>query len=61
VRASLAQTREWLDGLGRVDGTNASVPADGDVADLLEDTTNEYGRVTHVRAAGTLSETPPHW
>ena len=61
VRASLAQTREWLDDLGRVDGMDATVPTGEDVTDLLEDTTNQYGRVTHVRAAGDLSETPPHW
>jgi crotonobetainyl-CoA:carnitine CoA-transferase CaiB-like acyl-CoA transferase len=61
IRCSLAQTREWLDGLGRVDGLAARVPAQEDVADLLEDTDNTYGRVTHVRPAGVPSETPPHW
>ena len=61
IRCSLAQTREWLDGLGRVDGLAATVPSQDDVADLLEDTDNSYGRVTHVRPAGVLSETPAHW
>jgi crotonobetainyl-CoA:carnitine CoA-transferase CaiB-like acyl-CoA transferase len=61
VRASLAQTREWLDGLGRVDGRGVAIPSQSDIADLLEGTTNAYGRVTHVRPAGMLSETPPHF
>jgi crotonobetainyl-CoA:carnitine CoA-transferase CaiB-like acyl-CoA transferase len=37
IRCSLAQTREWLDGLGRVDGPDVTVPSQDDVADLLED------------------------
>jgi crotonobetainyl-CoA:carnitine CoA-transferase CaiB-like acyl-CoA transferase len=61
IRCSLAQTREWLDELGRVDGHEATVPAQDDVADLLEDTDNSYGRVTHVRPAGVLSTTPAYW
>ncbi len=61
IRCSLAQTREWLDALGRVDGLAATVPSQDDVTDLLEDTRNAYGRVTHVRPAGVLSETPAHW
>jgi crotonobetainyl-CoA:carnitine CoA-transferase CaiB-like acyl-CoA transferase len=61
VRCSLAQTREWVDGLGRVDGMDAAVPHQDDVVDLLEDTTNAYGVVTHVRPPGVLSETLAHW
>jgi crotonobetainyl-CoA:carnitine CoA-transferase CaiB-like acyl-CoA transferase len=61
VRASLAQTREWLDGLGRVDGIGVPAPDLDDVGDLLVDTTTGYGRVRHVRPAGDLSETPPHF
>jgi crotonobetainyl-CoA:carnitine CoA-transferase CaiB-like acyl-CoA transferase len=60
VRCSLAQTREWVDRLGRVEGIDVPVPQQDDVVDLLEDTANAYGVVTHVRPAGVLSETPAH-
>jgi hypothetical protein len=40
---------------------DAAVPQQDDVVDLLEDTTNAYGVVTHVRPPGVLSETPAHW
>ena len=57
ARADPRMARE----LGRVDGLAATVPTRDDVADLLEDTDNSYGRVTHVRPAGVLSATPAYW
>ena len=61
IRCSLAQTREWLDGLGRVDGLAATVPSAGRRGRSARGHPERYGRVTHVRPAGVLSETPAHW
>lgn len=57
ISCSLARTREWLESLGRVDNTGVPDPGPEDVADLMMRT----GRVTHVRPAASLSETPVHW
>jgi len=62
VRASLAQTAHWLRGLGRVEnGLACADPAFEDVRDLLETTESGYGRLTAVRHAARLSETPARW
>jgi crotonobetainyl-CoA:carnitine CoA-transferase CaiB-like acyl-CoA transferase len=61
VRVSLAQTGYWLRGLGRIDGTRSHDPAFGDVADRLQETPSDFGRLTAVRHAAEMSETPPHW
>jgi hypothetical protein len=62
VRVSLAQTGRWLRGLGRLDGgLSAPDPTQADIADLLEDSPSGFGRLTDVRHAGLLSETPPRW
>jgi crotonobetainyl-CoA:carnitine CoA-transferase CaiB-like acyl-CoA transferase len=61
VRVSLAQTGEWLSGLGRLEGgLSAPEQTRADVLDLLETTDSGFGRMTAVRHAGQLSETPPH-
>ena len=61
VRCSLAQTGHWLRSLGRMDGTTCPDPRSADVRDLLEEAPSGFGRLTTVRHAATMSETPPHW
>lgn len=62
VRISLAQTGHWLSGLGRLaDGFAAPDPAQADVADLLDERDTPFGRLTFVRHAAILSETPARW
>jgi len=62
VRVSLAQTGRWLRGLGRIEGGfSAPDPGQAEIADLLEDSESGFGRLTAVRHAGLLSETPPRW
>jgi crotonobetainyl-CoA:carnitine CoA-transferase CaiB-like acyl-CoA transferase len=62
VRVSLAQAGRWLSGLGRLDlGFDCRDPAFDDVRDLLEESDSGFGRLTAVRHAGQLSQTPPHW
>jgi crotonobetainyl-CoA:carnitine CoA-transferase CaiB-like acyl-CoA transferase len=62
VRVSLAQTGHWLSQLGRLsDGFSASDPKLGDIGDLLEAADTPFGRVSYLRHAGALSETPPAW
>ena len=36
VRVSLAQTGQWIDRLGRVDGLSVVNPEEKDIGDLLE-------------------------
>ena len=61
VRCSLAQTGFWLRSLGRIDGTTCPDPRSADVRDLLEELPSGFGRLTTVRHAATMSETPPRW
>ncbi len=61
VRLSLAQTGYWLRQLGRIDGMNCPDPKLDDVRDCLEETASGFGRLTTVRHAAVMSETPPHW
>lgn len=62
VRVSLAGTGRWLRGLGRLeDGFAAGIPAMAELGDLLETTDSGFGRLTALRHAGQLAETPPHW
>ena len=61
VRCSLAQTGYWLRSLGRIGGTQCPDPRSADVRDLLEETPSGFGRLTTVRHAATMSETPPRW
>ncbi len=59
VRVSLAATGRWLRGLGRVEaGLAAPKPA---FDDLLQDSDTPFGRVTAVRHAAILSDTPAYW
>jgi crotonobetainyl-CoA:carnitine CoA-transferase CaiB-like acyl-CoA transferase len=61
VRCSLAQTGYWLRQLGRVDGTTCPDPAFDDVRDCLEDVPSGFGRLTTVRHAAVMSQTPTYW
>jgi crotonobetainyl-CoA:carnitine CoA-transferase CaiB-like acyl-CoA transferase len=61
VRASLAQTGYWLRRLGRIDGTTCHDPRSSDVRDCMEESASGFGRLTAVRHAAVMSETPPCW
>ena len=61
VRVSLAQTGQWLRQLGRIDGMQCRDPGFADVRDRLHGTASGFGRLTAVRHAAEMSETPPHW
>src|SRR6266540_4262502 len=61
VRTSLAQTGYWLRHLGRIDGMTCPDPGFDEVRDRLEDTPSGFGRLTAVRHAAVMTETPPHW
>ncbi|GAA2798812.1 CoA transferase [Crossiella cryophila] len=58
AEVSLARTGAWLDGLGRIDGLGLP-PVE--VADLLTETDTPFGRVRHVRPAGTIAGQAPYW
>ncbi len=61
VRVSLAQTGHWMRGLGRIDGLACPDPGSEAVQDRLDENDSGFGRLTTVRHAATMSETPPHW
>jgi crotonobetainyl-CoA:carnitine CoA-transferase CaiB-like acyl-CoA transferase len=62
VRLSLAQVGHWLTGLGRVpNGQAAAKITRADVPHLLHDLPSRYGKLSVLRHAGQLSETPPGW
>jgi crotonobetainyl-CoA:carnitine CoA-transferase CaiB-like acyl-CoA transferase len=61
VRCSLAQTGFWLRGLGRIDGIGAPDLTFEAVRDRLEESASGFGRLTSVRHAAVMAETPPHW
>ena len=62
VRVSLAQVGHWLTRLGRVEnGQAAAKITRAEVPHLLDDMPSRYGRMSALRHAGQLSETPPRW
>jgi crotonobetainyl-CoA:carnitine CoA-transferase CaiB-like acyl-CoA transferase len=62
VRVALATTGHWIRSLGRVpDGLACPEQRFEDIADLLEESESPFGRLTTVRDAARLSETPPYW
>jgi len=62
VRVSLAQTGRWICGLGRIaGGLSCADPRFEDVRDCLEESESGFGRITAVRHAAILSETPARW
>ncbi len=61
VRLSLAQTGHWFRQLGRVDGLSCPDLSRKDVQDRLYDSPSGFGRLTSVRSAAVMSETPLSW
>lgn len=61
VRCSLAQTGYWFRQLRRTDGIGSPMPKFADVGDRLEESDSGFGRITAVRHAAVMDETPPHW
>lgn len=62
VRVSLVGTGYWLRRMGRIaNGFACADPCFEDVSDLLETTPSGFGRLTAVRHAAQLSETPARW
>lgn len=62
VRVSLAQTGRWLRQLGRIEhGLSCSETSFDDVQDLLEEHDSGFRRLTAIRHAAQLSETPARW
>jgi crotonobetainyl-CoA:carnitine CoA-transferase CaiB-like acyl-CoA transferase len=61
VRCSLAQTREWLELLGRADGAHVPAPDDDQRVKTLPSIASPLGIVTYAPPAGELSETPVHF
>ncbi len=62
IRVSLARTGRWLQSLGRVaDGFDCADPGLKAVLDLTEQTGSGFGRLTAVRHAAQMSDTPCHW
>ena len=60
VTVSLSQTSMWYERLGH-DLDPTSVEDIGDVSSYVEERDTLYGRMTHLRPALRMSETPPHW
>ena len=58
VELSLAGTARWLDGLGRVAGAATPEP---DVTGMIEEMDSAFGRLTHLRAPGTVGGVSPYW
>jgi crotonobetainyl-CoA:carnitine CoA-transferase CaiB-like acyl-CoA transferase len=62
VRVSLAQTGHWLTGLGRLDhGFDCAEPGAGEIAALSDEMDTPFGRLSFIRHAAVLSETPAFW
>jgi crotonobetainyl-CoA:carnitine CoA-transferase CaiB-like acyl-CoA transferase len=62
VQVSLTRTGDWIRRLGRVPrGLACPAPQRGEIGDLLEETDSGFGRLSAVRHAAELSETPAWW
>jgi crotonobetainyl-CoA:carnitine CoA-transferase CaiB-like acyl-CoA transferase len=61
VRLSLAQTAHWFRQLGRIDGWSRTVPALDEVRDRMEESDSGFGRLSAVRSAAVMSDTPLYW
>ena len=61
VRVSPAQTGYWLRQLGCINDLACHDLSFDDVSDRLEDTQSRSVRLTAVRHAAVMTETPPHW
>jgi crotonobetainyl-CoA:carnitine CoA-transferase CaiB-like acyl-CoA transferase len=62
IRVSLARTGRWLQSLGQItDGPGCADLAFDDVQDYLEQVDSGFGKLTAVRHAAQMSETPCRW
>ncbi|MFD0889492.1 carnitine dehydratase, partial [Streptosporangium algeriense] len=63
VEVSLARTALWLDSLGRVEAKDAEEGGAGgpEIADLLSEMDSPFGRLTYVRAPGSIDGARPYW
>jgi crotonobetainyl-CoA:carnitine CoA-transferase CaiB-like acyl-CoA transferase len=62
VRVSLAQTGHWLTGLGRLaNGFACPEPSAEEIKALADATDTPFGRLSFVKHAALLSETPAFW
>ena len=62
VRVSLAQTGHWLTGLGRLQcGFDRAEPTSEEIKAVLDAMDTPFGRLTFIRHAARLSETPAVW
>ena len=61
VRVSLAQTGQWINKLGRVDGLSIVNPEEKSIAELLEIHPSPWGDISHVKSPEVMSETAPFW
>lgn len=62
VRVALARTGRWLQGLGRVEnGFDCPGAAEQDLSPYFYETDSGFGRLSVVRHAAELSETPARW
>jgi len=61
VRVSLAQTGQWINKLGRVDGLSVVNPEEKDIAELLEIHPSPWGDISHVKSPEVMSKTVPFW
>jgi hypothetical protein len=62
VRISLAQTGHWLTRLGRLPhGFDCPEPTATEIQAMLDSTDTPFGRLTFIRHAAHLSETPARW
>jgi crotonobetainyl-CoA:carnitine CoA-transferase CaiB-like acyl-CoA transferase len=62
VRVSLAQTGHWLTNLGRLDnGFDCPEPTGEEIKSLVDEMDTQFGRLSFIRHAAVLSETPAAW
>jgi crotonobetainyl-CoA:carnitine CoA-transferase CaiB-like acyl-CoA transferase len=62
VRVSLAQAGHWLTSLGRVEnGFTCPEPTGGEIKALADEMDTPFGRLSFIRHAAVLSETPAFW
>ena len=61
VRVALAGTGEWLNRLGRVDGTQLADPDGSMFEDLMADMATPFGPAHYLRPVEQMSETPAYY
>jgi hypothetical protein len=61
VAAALARTAAWLEDLGRVDFLDVPEPDAATVERYRDDRPSAWGRLRHIRPAGTIGGRPLRW